>query len=57
MIVREKVAAAITRPPVDGIAHGVGERLEDGMKTGVRSEYHVRSIVCGMDHGLARLNA
>jgi hypothetical protein len=57
IIVRKEVAAAVTRPSVDGIAYRVGEGLEDGVEPGVRGEGHLRSIVCGMNHGLARLNA
>jgi hypothetical protein len=57
IIVRKEVAAAVTRPSVDGIAYRVCEGLEDGVEPGVRGEGHLRSIVCGMDHGIARLNA
>ena len=57
IIVRKEVAAAVTRPSVDGIAYRVGEGLEDGVEPGVRGEVHLRSIVCGIDYSLARLNA
>lgn len=56
MIVGEKIAATVPRPSIDGIAYCVGEGLEDGVETGVRSEGHVRPIVCRVEDGLATLS-
>ncbi len=53
MIVRQVIAAAVARLPVDCMAHRVGEGLEERVKSRVRMDCHVRSIVGGMDYTLS----